>query len=222
MKVKIKTNQVRINRNLNSAKMHFRPNLVILAWTADELWGGQAQKEVKFDFQVKFDLEGQDRSSPKTIGTLTKVFCTFVSNLVILAWTSGELSCEQARDWYTHTRTHGHTDTQMQATTIPKGQNWPRVTIKTHQTYIFRSRYAIILKIAWLTIYNRDWKKHNKICTVGKIGHVTLVAVTGTIKLVSYLKSSRCNSFEDLEPVDLSSHKVAETAWQYARMVAQQ
>ena len=121
--------------------------------------------------------------------------------------------------WLIHT--HGHTDTQMQATTIPEGQNWPRVTIRIHQTYIFRSRYAIILKIARLTIYNRDWKKHNKICTVGKIGHVILVAVTGTIKLVSYLKSSHCISFEDLEPVDLSSHKVAETAWQYARMVAQ-
>ena len=108
----------------------FGPNLVILAWTADELWGGQAQNEVKFDFQVKFDLEGQGRSSPKTIGTLTKVFCTFVPNLVILAWTSGELSCGQARDWHTHTRTHEHTDTQTQATTIPEGQNWPRVKMK--------------------------------------------------------------------------------------------
>ena len=43
----------------------FGPNLVILAWTADELWGGQAQNGVKFDFQVKFDLEGQRRSFPK-------------------------------------------------------------------------------------------------------------------------------------------------------------
>ena len=40
-------------------------NLVILALTADELWGGQAQNEVNFDFQVNFDLEGQGRSSPK-------------------------------------------------------------------------------------------------------------------------------------------------------------
>ena len=92
----------------------FGANLVILAWTADELWGEQAQKEVKFDFQVKFDLEGQDRSSPKTIGTLTKVFCTYVPNLVILAWTSGELSCGQARDWYTHTDTRTHRRRQRQ------------------------------------------------------------------------------------------------------------
>ena len=101
----------------------FGPNLVILVWTADELCGGQAQNEVKFDFQIKFDLEGQSRSSPKTIGTTsTNVFCTFVPNLVIPAWTSGELSCGQARDWYTHTdtRTHRHTDAGNDNTRRPK------------------------------------------------------------------------------------------------------
>ena len=36
-------------------------------------------------------------------GILTKVFCTYVSNLVILAWTADELSCGQASDWYIHT-----------------------------------------------------------------------------------------------------------------------
>ena len=40
-----------------------------LAWTADELWSEQNQNQVKFDFQVKFDLEDQGRSSPETIGT---------------------------------------------------------------------------------------------------------------------------------------------------------
>ena len=47
----------------------FGPNLVILAWMADGWWCEQAQNEVKFDFQVKFDLEDQGRSSPQTIGT---------------------------------------------------------------------------------------------------------------------------------------------------------
>ena len=47
----------------------FSPNLVILAWMADEWWCEQAQNEVKFDFEVKFDLEDQGWSSPKTIGT---------------------------------------------------------------------------------------------------------------------------------------------------------
>ena len=53
------------------------------------------------------------------IGILTKVFYTFGSNSVILAWTSDKLSRGQAHDW----RPHG----QTQATTIPEGQNWPRV-----------------------------------------------------------------------------------------------
>ena len=50
------------------------------------------------------------------------MFYTFGSNLVILTWTSDKLSPGQAHDW----RPHG----QTQATTIPEGQNWPRV--KTH------------------------------------------------------------------------------------------
>ena len=103
----------------------FGPNLVILAWTAGELWCEQAQNEVKFYFQVKFDLEGHGRSSPKTIGTQTKVFCISGPNLVILACMSDELSCGQASDWHTH----GHTDPQTQPMTIPEGQNWPRVKI---------------------------------------------------------------------------------------------
>ena len=84
----------------------------------DELWCGQAQNGVNFDFDLKFDLEGQSWLPPKTIGTLTKVFCIFGPNLVILAWTADELSCGQT--WW---RTDGRTG----ATTIPGGKNWPRV-----------------------------------------------------------------------------------------------
>ena len=81
----------------------------------------------KFGFDLIFDLGGQGQSLHKTIGTLTKLFCTFDPNLVILAWTGVELSCRQASDWYTESHTRTHTHTKMQATTIPKGQNWPRV-----------------------------------------------------------------------------------------------
>ena len=63
----------------------FGPNLVVLAWTGDELSRRQAQNWVTFDFGVKFDLEGQGQSPPKTIGILTKVFYTYGPNLVILA-----------------------------------------------------------------------------------------------------------------------------------------
>ena len=50
------------------------PNLVVLAWTGDELLHRQAQNGVNFDFKVKFDLESQGQSPHKTIGILTKVF----------------------------------------------------------------------------------------------------------------------------------------------------
>ena len=52
---------------------------------SDELWSGQAQNGVNSDFEVKVDLEGQGQLPPKTIGTLTKVFCIFGPNLVIPA-----------------------------------------------------------------------------------------------------------------------------------------
>ena len=74
------------------------PNLVVLAWTGDELLHGQAQNGVNFDFEVKFDLEGQGQSRHKTIGILTKVFYTYGPNLVILAWTSEELS--RGQSWW--------------------------------------------------------------------------------------------------------------------------
>ena len=85
------------------------PNLVALAWTVDELSREQAQNGVNFDFEVKFDLEGQGQSPQKTIGILTKVFYTYGPNLVILAWTGDELSRGQTW-WRTDWRTDGRTD----------------------------------------------------------------------------------------------------------------
>ena len=58
---------------------------MVLASIDYELWRGQAQNGVNLAFQVKFDLEGQGQWPPKTIGTLTKLFCTFCPNLVVLA-----------------------------------------------------------------------------------------------------------------------------------------
>ena len=101
------------------------PNLEILSWIGGEWWHGQAQNMAIFYFEVKFDLEVQGQLTPKTIGILTKVFCSSGPNLVILAWTGGKLSRGQASDYRTHRCTHR----QTQATTIPEGQNWPRVKI---------------------------------------------------------------------------------------------
>ena len=69
--------------------------------------------------KLNLTLKVKVNPPPKTIWILTKVFYTFGSNLAILAWTSVKLSHGQAYDW----RPHG----QTQATTIPEGQNWPRV-----------------------------------------------------------------------------------------------
>ena len=114
----------------------FGPNSVILAWTGDELSCRQAQIGVTCEFEVKFDLEGHSQSAPKTIGILTKVFYTYGPNLVILAWTGDELSRRQASDYRTHGRTDGRTHRQTQATTIPEGQNWPRVKTTPTQSIV--------------------------------------------------------------------------------------
>ena len=87
------------------------PNLVVLAGTGHELLCGQAQNGVNFDFEVKFDFEGQDQSPPKTIGILPKVFYTYGPNLVILAWTGVELSHGQTW-WRTGWRTDGRRQRQ--------------------------------------------------------------------------------------------------------------
>ena len=91
-----------------------------MSYLADKLKMGQI-----LTLKVKFDLEGQGHSPPKTIGILTKVFYTYGPNLVILAWTGDELSHGQT--WW---RTDWRTDGQTQATTIPEGQYWPRVKIR--------------------------------------------------------------------------------------------
>ena len=103
------------------------PNLVVLARTGDELSHGLPQNGVNFDFEVKFDLEGQGQSLPKTIGILTKVFYIYGPNLVILAERGDELSRGQARDWRTDGHTHTQTDAGKDNTRRPKlasGKNW--------------------------------------------------------------------------------------------------
>ena len=117
------------------------PNLVILAWMGAELWCGQAQNGVNFDFDLKFDLEGQGWLAPKTIGTLTKVFCIFGPNLVILAWIGDELS---------HGQTWWRTDGQTGATTIPEGQNWPQVKMAPgSELHPMNVSYMYLSQICW-------------------------------------------------------------------------
>ena len=52
----------------------------------------------KQDFDTKLNLTYRARSTPKIIGILTNVFCTFGPNLVMLTWTGDELSCWQTQN----------------------------------------------------------------------------------------------------------------------------
>ena len=52
----------------------------------------------KQDFENKLNLAYQAQSNPKTVGILTKVFCTSGPHFVVLAWTGEELSHGQAQN----------------------------------------------------------------------------------------------------------------------------
>ena len=97
--------------NLNNVFCTSGPNLVILAWMGDKLWCGQPQNRINLDIDFKFDLGDQGWLLHKTIKILTKPFCIFDPNLVIIDWTGPELSCGQATKWLTHRLTHIHTHT---------------------------------------------------------------------------------------------------------------
>ena len=136
-KIGFKIENERENQNQSSPKLIgistvlrciFGPNVVILAWTADEWWCEQAQNEVKFDFQVKFDLADQIRSSPKNNRDPNQGVLHLWSKFGDLSL-NGRWIIMQTSSWLIHTHTHGHTDPQTQAMTIPEGQNWPRVKI---------------------------------------------------------------------------------------------
>ena len=92
----------------------FGPNLVILAWTGNELSCRQAQNGVTFDFEVKFDFEGQGQSPPQNNRNLNQGLLHLWSKFGdpslngwwVIARTSKRLP---------HTWTDGRTDTQTYA-----------------------------------------------------------------------------------------------------------
>ena len=75
-------------------------------------------------FEIKNWIEDQFQSSPKLVGICTVLKCIFVPNMEIVTLIGGELWHAQAQN---RVNFDGHIDRQTQATTIPKGQNWPRV-----------------------------------------------------------------------------------------------
>ena len=93
----------------------------------------QTQNGVHFDFEVKFDLEGQGHSPPKNNRYL-HIWSKFCDPSLNSCWVIVRTS-----SWLMETRTYTQTDrrthTHTQATTIPEGHNWPRV--KTHIPWIY-------------------------------------------------------------------------------------
>ena len=104
-------------------------NLEIVTSIGGELWHAQNQNGVNFDFGVQFDLEGHDQSSHKTIGLLNQGLLHLWSKFGDPS-SNGWWVIARTNSWLMDTRTHTHTHTHTQATTIPEGQNWPRVKIK--------------------------------------------------------------------------------------------
>ena len=135
-----------------------------------------------FYFEVKFDLEVQGQLTPETIGILTKVFCSSGPNLVILAWMGDKLWRGQASDYRTNRRTHR----QTQATTIPEGQNWPRVKTTYTCLVILKPRksprchpiYPQFVKLP-VFVFCRPWQDQSN----EEGSPEPLVAAVGTRKL---------------------------------------
>ena len=67
-----------------------------------------AQNWEILNFKIDFTLKGNVNCPLKTIATLTKVFDTFGSNLLILPWTGHDISRGQAYYWHMDGRTHTH------------------------------------------------------------------------------------------------------------------
>ena len=102
------------------------PNLVALAWTGDELSRGQAQNEVNFDFEIKFDLEGQGQLiTPKNKRDLNQGLLHLLSKFGDPSW-YGSWVIGQTSLWLTHGRTHTQTDAGNDNTRRPilaRGKN---------------------------------------------------------------------------------------------------
>ena len=94
------------NRYLNQAILHLWTKFADFSLNGWWVMVRTSSKWGKFWLLSKIWPWRSRLISPKTIGTLTKVFCIFGSNLVILAGMGPELSRGQASDWYTDTRTH--------------------------------------------------------------------------------------------------------------------
>ena len=119
------------------------PNLVVLAWTGDVLSRGQTLNGVNFDFEAKFDLQGQGQSPSKTIGVLINVFTYMIQ--IWWSYLKRVMSYGQTSSWLTHGLTHTLTHIQTTGndnTRRPKlasGEKYNKDAIP----YIYSMGYAV-------------------------------------------------------------------------------
>ena len=107
---------------------HVKLNQLPKQWASH----GQAQNGVNFDFEVKFDLEGQGQSPPPPP---KKKNNRDLNQGLLHLWSKfGDPSLNGAQSHRADKQVidaQTDTHTQTQAMTIPKGQNWPRVKKKS-------------------------------------------------------------------------------------------
>ena len=84
-------------------------NLEILTSTGGEWSWGQAQNCVNFDFQVKFDLEGQGQSTPKNNRDLNQVVLHVWFKFGDSSWNQWQVIARTS-SWLTPTRTDAGND----------------------------------------------------------------------------------------------------------------
>ena len=99
------------------------PNLVILTWMGNELWCGQAQNGVNFDFKVKFDLEDQGQLPPKKNRNLNQGLLHLWSKFNDPSLNGSRVIVPTSK-WLIHTHTDTQTDAGNDNTQRP---NWPPV-----------------------------------------------------------------------------------------------
>ena len=71
---------------------------VFMFMQVSQIFQRRKSDAIKQDFENRLNLTCEAQSILKTIGILTKLFCTSGPNLVVLAWMGNELWCGQAQN----------------------------------------------------------------------------------------------------------------------------
>ena len=126
----------------------FVPNLEIVISIGGESWPGQAQNGINFDFEVKFDLEGQCQSPPKNNRVLNQglshLWSKFGDPCLNWWWVIARTS-----SWLTHGRTDTQTDAGNDNTRRPKlasGKNYHSKNAFACRDFIKMPTYLYFLK----------------------------------------------------------------------------